>query len=290
MFFVPWAFLLFVMFYGGAAIVIRELSWRWNTGWMGILFMGAAFGILQEGCATRAFFDPAWPSLGPMMNHGRWLGVNWIWSMDAILYHAIYSMAVPILFVNQLFPDAQEQTWMGKTALGTAGAAFILGLSVWLYSGKDRYQPPTSYLWASADFAALLCFAASSFKARKSNAVPTPVSWAWFSLLGFMATLGFVLQVYAIPRMGSPVITVLFLLSLLGTSVWLLTRWSRHGAWSLEQQFGLVVGILGFFALMDFFQEFNPARGNTTKGVSLVGLGSLAMLVWMNWRRKKRFF
>src|SRR5579862_2526444 len=65
-FFIPWIFGLFVLFYGGSAVLIREITLRWNSGWKGILLLGAGFGILLEGISTRAFFDPAWPSLGPM--------------------------------------------------------------------------------------------------------------------------------------------------------------------------------------------------------------------------------
>ena len=58
-FFIPWIFGLFVLFYGGSAVLIREITLRWNTGWRGILLLGCAFGILLEGISTRAFFDPA---------------------------------------------------------------------------------------------------------------------------------------------------------------------------------------------------------------------------------------
>lgn len=39
------------MLYGGGAVLIRELARRTHRGWMTILFLGLAYGLLEEGIA-----------------------------------------------------------------------------------------------------------------------------------------------------------------------------------------------------------------------------------------------
>src|SRR3989304_1928924 len=47
----PIQLLLNLWLYGTGVLVVRELSLRWRTGWPGILLMGAAYGIIEEGLA-----------------------------------------------------------------------------------------------------------------------------------------------------------------------------------------------------------------------------------------------
>lgn len=283
-FFVPWVFVLFVLFYGCASILIRELTFRWGGGWMGIFLMGAAFGILQEGCATRAFFDPAWRSLGPLVGHGRWLGVNWIWSVDATLYHATYSVAIPILLTYVLFPSTQRQAWLSNGSLAGVATIFGLALAVFVHAGRS-YSLPARYLIICVTLVLLLCVAAARVRPRKKATQGKVVPHLWFAALGFCATAGLILQIYALPQLGGAPLAAAMLVALVIVTYRLLTSWSGHGHfWSRRQQFGLLAGALSCFGLMDFFQEFNPSRAENMRGASLVGVAALAGLMWISWR------
>ena len=284
LFFIPWIFVLFVLFYGGSAILIRELTVRWKTGWIGVLSLGAAFGILHEGLATRAFFDPQWRSLGPMVDHGRWLGVNWIWTADAILYHAVFSTALPLLFVYQLFPASRTEPWLGRRGLWVVGLLFASAAAVFLDSGKTRY-PATSLALTACVVAilVLLVLARTIPAARPRRSRPTPTHPRRFAMLGASAGLALVLQIYVLPVAGSPWITAACFMAGVWTSGWLFLRWSRGGL-TLQQECGLLTGAFGFFAVLGFFQEVNPARTDNPAGMSLVGAGTLVLLYFL-WRR-----
>jgi lipopolysaccharide/colanic/teichoic acid biosynthesis glycosyltransferase len=285
LFFVPWIFALFVLFYGGSAILIRELTVRWNTGWKGVLLLGAAFGILHEGLATRAFFDPEWRSLGPMVNHGRWLGVNWIWTADAILYHAVFSTAVPLLFVYQVVPGSRTTPWLGKQGLWVVGVLFACGAAVFLDSGRTRYPATSGALVASVVAIGLLVVLARALPAAAIGAPPErPAHPRRFVLLGFSAAMALVLQIYVVPQVaGSAWITLACLAAGVATTAWLLRRWSPGGL-APQEECGIVAGPFAFFALLGFFQEVNPARTDNAAGMSVVGACTL-ILVYFMWRR-----
>ncbi|MCX6612510.1 MAG: hypothetical protein NTW74_16870, partial [Acidobacteria bacterium] len=96
-FFIPWVFMLFALLYGCGAILVREFAVRWQTGWTGVLLMGAAYGILEEALGAKSFFDPQWRALGPLGVHGRWLGVNWVWTLGLTFFHSVLCIGLSIL-------------------------------------------------------------------------------------------------------------------------------------------------------------------------------------------------
>ena len=113
-FFNPFGFPVMCLLYGCGALLARELCVRWKKGWLGLLALGAAFAIIEEGLMVRSFFDPGWPDLGILASHGRALGVNWVWSLNLIIFHSVYSIVVPNILVGLLFPSSRGEPWMGR--------------------------------------------------------------------------------------------------------------------------------------------------------------------------------
>ncbi len=94
-----------MLFYGSAAILIREITRLWGKSWPTILAFGAAYGICEEGLSTKVFFDLHRTNLGPQMQYGTWAGVHWPYMFHLITAHAVFSIAVPIFLTMLLFPD-----------------------------------------------------------------------------------------------------------------------------------------------------------------------------------------
>jgi lipopolysaccharide/colanic/teichoic acid biosynthesis glycosyltransferase len=290
-FFVPWIFALFVLFYGLCALLIREVSLRWGGGWARILLLGSAFGILDEGLAARAFFDPASRSLGPLAAYGRWVGVNWIWSLDAILYHAVFSVAIPILLIYQFFPASRDVRWLGRKAFWTVAVLFGLAAWVFLDSGGHRYRVPNLYLAVCCAVMILLCLLARrGFRQLAAEARPAAISPRRFAALGFGAAAGLLLHIYVVPYLVHSSTVILVILGILVFAVGrTLIAWSGSGAgWSRSQQCGLLVGALGFYAFLALFHEVNPSRTYDATGMSVIGVFTLIGLTWM-WRRAGRY-
>jgi hypothetical protein len=79
-FFNPISFLLLSSLYGSGALVVRELKTRWNKGYVSMLILGVAYGVIEEALMVKSFFDPNWIDLGVLGVYGRWQGVNWVWA------------------------------------------------------------------------------------------------------------------------------------------------------------------------------------------------------------------
>jgi hypothetical protein len=51
---------LFAPLYGGAALIIREVTGRTGRGWPAMLPLGLAFGVLQAGLIDHSMFNPSY--------------------------------------------------------------------------------------------------------------------------------------------------------------------------------------------------------------------------------------
>ncbi len=110
--------LLNIGLYGSGALLIREASSRWNKGWATILLLGAAYGIMEEGIAVHTFFQPSGNPVGVLGAYGRAFGVNWVWAAGLTVFHSLYSISIPILIVELIYPQFKKIPWMDSGLLG----------------------------------------------------------------------------------------------------------------------------------------------------------------------------
>ena len=73
-FFTVFGLIVLPLLYGGGALIVRELSVIWGKGWMSVLLMGLAYGVIEEGLMVKSFFDPGWVDIGILGEYGRSLG------------------------------------------------------------------------------------------------------------------------------------------------------------------------------------------------------------------------
>ncbi len=281
-FFIPWVFVLFALLYGCGALLIRELAVRWNSGWIGILLLGAAYGILEEGLGAKSFFDPNWRALGPLGSHGRALGVNWVWTIGLTLFHSGFCIAISILAASLPFPKLRSVPWLRNRTLSLVALAYFLVLLLFFQKGNENgYQAPEAYYWLSIALSAALILAARFVRPQPPAEGNSPAPAWYFAATGFGAIVSFVLILYAVPTTGIPAwLTATLLVAFALVVAVRVTRWSHAGRWALSslQEFGLVAGTFGAFAVMAPFQEWNPARGSSARGMTLVGLSALGYL------------
>jgi hypothetical protein len=120
--------------YGGGAILICEMVRRWGGGWPSILLLGAAYGAIEEGLLEPSWFTPA------LRTHpyGVALGVFWTYAAWNIGYHAVFSIAIPILLTELAFPAWRDKPWLGRTGMSVLGAVYAvnaaaIGLLWWTF-------------------------------------------------------------------------------------------------------------------------------------------------------------
>ena len=286
-FFSPFGLLILPALYGSGAILTREMALRWKKRWPTILVLGLAYGIIEEGLMVKSFFDPAWPDLGLLGIYGRMAGVNWVWSLFLTIYHAVYSIAIPIFLVELLFPERRDERWVGRRGMITL-SLLLLAVVLFGFFALTPYRPPAlPYLMALVMTVGLYVVARrmpAHWWTLRTEPTRRPL---WFGLIGFASTVVFFLLHWIFPENGVPVpLTMLAALSL----VWLVFFTVRHisgeGGWSDEEKLALVSGALTFFILLAPISEFDPSRTDNPAGMTLVGLVAFFFLIWL--RRKTR--
>lgn len=285
-FFNPLVFVVLCVLYGGGAILVRELTLRWGKGWPTIISLGAAYGLLEEGLMVKSLFDPAWPGLGAYGAVGRASGVNWIWGVNLTVYHAVISIAIPILLVGLAFP-ARRQAWVSPKALRIV-AALLAADVLFGFALMTPYRPPAfPYLLTAALMVALVLLArrlpASLF------AAPHPATRArcvgWVGLAAFAGTVAYFGVSWALPASGIPPWLLFegtaFVVTGTGMAIVVLTDGGRLA--SPVYRLAMASGVLSFFILLAPIQAF----GRGAFGMTAVGLLALGLLVWLS-RRIRR--
>lgn len=282
-FFHPLSLIFLPALYGSAAILIRELTVRWHKGWPTILLLGAAFGIVNEGLLVKSFFDTAWPDLGVLATYGRWLGVNWVWGVELTIYHAVFSIGIPILLTNLLFPKQQGIPWVSQRTFTLL--AVLLSITVILgFFFISPYRPPLVLYTIALLLVIVLVVIARRLPRTLvlyyGNAVARPLA---FAIVGFVATVLFFIINWILPHtfIPAPVPIALTVLLAFYTARTILSMSGNAINWTPQHQLALVWGALTFFILISPITELFPRGGRNGTGMVFVALITLAALIML---------
>lgn len=281
-FFNPLGFIMLVVLYGGGAILARELTCRWGKGWPTLLALGAAYGIAEEGLMCKSFFDPSWMDLGALGSYGRWIGVNWVWSLELTIYHCVFSIAIPILLAGILFPSWRDRPWVSRRKLITLAILWIAnGLFIFLFISP--YRPAAlHYLLTLVIMVGLgvLAWQLPYPKVVINGESSRAARAFWFLPVGFVGTLALFFLVWVVPKSGiHPLLTISLMTGLVILVGWIVLRMSGGGAWTERHQLSLVAGAIGFFILLAPLQELDKNRTDNTTGMTIVGLMMAIFLI-----------
>ena len=287
-FFNPVTFLLLTAFYGSGALLVREVAFRWKKGWPTVLLLGLAYGIVEEGLAVKSFFDPTWVDLGPLGVYGRWADVNWVWSIGLSLYHAVFSIAIPILLTYLLFPEWKDRPWLRPRSFRLWSS--VLALVVLLCNlFLTAYRPSRLHLaLAGATVIGLYLLARrvpATLPLTPANDLPRPRT---LFLLSFAAVIGWFILLWVLPNTAVPAIVTLVLMALLTMIlVRTITRLTKHAGWSRHHAYAAASGALLFFILMAPLLQLDPNPPDNRAGMTLVAVGASVFLVGLG-RRLRR--
>ena len=120
------SFPLDILLYGFGALLIREFAAAYHKGWASILLLGAAYGIAEEGFEVHTFFQPSGSPVNALATYGHLWGVNWLWALALTIFHATYSIALPILLTNLWFPAVKDVRWFDSGSVGLLGGVYLL--------------------------------------------------------------------------------------------------------------------------------------------------------------------
>jgi hypothetical protein len=141
-----WALLLFGPAYAGAALLIRETVRRRGLGWGSVLLFGTAYGLAEEGLALQSLTSTG---MYPIADWApRVAGINTAYTVMVLPYHAVFSIALPILLVDLLFPRHRRSPYLRTRGLICSALALILGLCLMRLVAAFNdpgYQVPLPY-------------------------------------------------------------------------------------------------------------------------------------------------
>ncbi|MDN5763707.1 MAG: hypothetical protein L0H41_15500 [Microlunatus sp.] len=130
--------IMFTVFYGSGAVLIREIARRMGRGWPTILLLALAFGLIEEGVLDQTLFNPHYLGLD-LLAYGYVpaLGIGLPWTIFVLSLHVIFSIGAPIAVTEGLFPDPlrgrsvvspqRQAPWLGRAGLVVVGLGYLLG-------------------------------------------------------------------------------------------------------------------------------------------------------------------
>jgi hypothetical protein len=275
----PPSLLFNVALYGSGALLVREASIRWRKRWAAVLLLGGAYGIGEEGFAAKTMINPNSPIIGNQ-TYSHWMGINWVPLAALTIFHAAFSIMVPILFAELLFPETKGRRLLGN--LGLAVTMVVYGLTVFLLTAYlgDPYVI-TSWVavflaaYASAFIVAAYLVPRSFLQAKGER--PDRRERRFLLLgLGFMG--GFFLIGTGLTPIGAltgtiipwPVTDALFL-PLTGLTAWYLVKHAGRSNNDLVK-IAFVQGMMLVFIPMDVLLEISGDVGVLISTAAIIGL------------------
>lgn len=267
--------------YGTGVLVVREISLRWKTGWPGILLLGAAYGVVEEGLAVTTFFNPTLPQLGILGWYGRDLGVNWLWAVWLSTFHATVSIAIPIFLMEWHWPGLKGRSLLTDRGLyatiGLLGLA-ALTINLLVHAANPYQEAGPEYLVAFTAIAVLAYVArhwASDWWSRLPRAGGPPGHRSLF-IAGFSFIGGSFLLYAGGPGLaGFPLLSLAQGLTLLVVAL-LIVRRVAGSPDSERGLFAFVAGTIGFFCVFDVFL----AVGNPLMFIPALAFAGLLVGLW----------
>ena len=269
-FFNPISFALLLGLYGAGVLIMRELSVIWNLGWFGVILLGSAYGILEEGVAIKSFFDPEWMDLGGLGEYGRYLGTNLVWAVWLTIFHAVISITVPIVLIGFMYPQFKGQRFLEGRRFKIVLLIMLLDVLVCFFL-LNPYVPylPMYLLSILAVFG--LVFYAKHFPRKFMMPKEGPPTWTprRFFVMGFaFLLLCFVLAGLFVETIVAPIVPIALMLAL-STYVILMLEKHMGCRGNLPHKGYFIAGILSLLLFLDFVLGLGGAVDMVIVGVFL---------------------
>ena len=249
-------FTLDVALYGCGALLIREFSVAYQKGWASILLLGAAYGIAEEGFEVHTFFEPSGSPVGALGSYGHLYGVNWLWALALTIFHATYSIALPILLTRLWFPAVKDARWLDRGAVALLSVVYVgeVGIFGFLVGHGPSPAALAFFVGVVAALIALALWAPRDLLHVSMGA--TRLGRATLVLLGATPFLAYVVVLVASESHGVPaVLAGLFLVAADAAVLGVLLRYV--GSVDLERsEFRFAVGMLSALFAWDVVLEF----------------------------------
>lgn len=130
--------------YGGAALLIREISVRTGRGWRGTLALSAAFGVAMPGLIDLSMFGAHSSELSYWEELRRPtliqpLGLALGPTLEWVTGHVLMSIGAPLALLQALAPAQRRRPLLGRVGIAVISALFAIAAVLVHFDGRQIY-------------------------------------------------------------------------------------------------------------------------------------------------------
>jgi hypothetical protein len=264
--------------YGGAAVLIREVTRRAGRGWPTLILLALAYGVIEEGLETQSLFNPGYLD-AHLLEHGfvPALGISISWTLFVLAIHTVWSMSVPIALVEE-WTTRRTVPWLRRPGLVVIIVLALIGAAgTFAVSYSDgHFMASPAQLTSTAVIAAALIVVAfrlprETRPAPAGNAAPAP--WVVFAMA---LAVGALLEVVdPLPWAAGVAIT----LAGFAVALVLVLRWSARPGWDGRHRLALAGGALLTYAWHSFLMHPVAEASTALTVVSHIAFAFAAVLL-----------
>jgi hypothetical protein len=291
---------LLIPIYGAGVLLARELVCRTGAGWPGLLVLGLAYELAEDGLGLQALTSPhlyTAAQWGP-----RILGVNTTYWESQIGYHLVFTVLIPVTLTGMLFDRHAGRPYLGRLGLIGTAVVFVVGIAlgrVGIAESQDPgYLAPWSAVAAQLIGIVVLGILALVVLPRLRRVRPAPVARLprppALAAVGALAPIVFLGLIFPLksdagrPALGHGVWVPLPMLVSLAFAValgWLVARWTATGTFTDRHRVWLIGGALVGHSL--FAVACGIANGRAALSAAL-GVAVIAVTVLLLARLDRR--
>lgn len=291
---VPFTWLLLpllMVMYGAGVLVVREAVTRAGGGWPSLIALGLAYQLTEDGLGLQALTSPH--MYGAADWGWRAFGVNWTYWESQIGVHVVFSVLIPVMLTDLVFPARRGRPYLRTRGLVGTGALAVIGvagLRLVISATEDPgYRTPAA--WTAGFLVAIAALAWTGLRVLPGRPIPGPAPAPGApraALAGGAAavvTVAF-LALLLPPGLGPDPILGAGLPRFLPVALagalalgagWAILRWQVTPGWSDRHRLWVTGGILtGHTAFMMPASPVAVATGAVTLVLEVVMLGLLA--------------
>jgi uncharacterized membrane protein len=283
---------LFGALYGGPALFLREFVRRTGRGWLSILLLATAAGVVQAGLVDESMFNDdyraieSWDELWGR-TEVQALGLSVFATQAFVVGHVVYSYTAPIVLTEAIRPAAAARPWVGWKALSivailyVAAAGFVLADTI----KNESTHPSPAQLGGTVAVVAALVIAA--LRLPRPNVAPSTQRRAPSPWLVLAASFTAASLLAIVPSTWTGVALSGAVLAASGA---LLVHASRRGGWELHHVVAVAAGAVLSRAILAFayypvIGEVSAVRKYGHNVVMLLLVGAVIVLAFARSRR-----
>lgn len=221
--------IVLALWYGAAALLIREVARRRNRGRPTIMGLALAWGVLGEGVLSESLFNPHYADQRVLdVAYIPVFGIGGTWTVMVLSLHVLWSISLPIAVV-EFSRTSPTSPFLGRCGIVVSVVLLIAGAVITFatnYTMWGHFVAPWPRLVGAAGIFVVVTAAALLIPTREPAAHrPPPLPTLLFLLLlGFGVV--FFAGLWLPPAAGIPAILVS--LTCVGTALW---SWAGSARW-----------------------------------------------------------